>query len=116
MSEHSKADHNYQTTVATVVSVARRAKSIFENSSEPARKRAFLNLILQNPTVNEKKLYFTIASPFNLVLADRPNWLDMVRDIGTFWKTNKEHIWLPNIKQGFFGITQPTAEEMVKYR
>lgn len=42
--------------------------------------------------------------------------LDMVRDIGTFWKTNKEHIWLPNIKQGFFGITQPTEAEMANYR
>jgi len=77
MSEHSKADYEYQNTVATVISVARRAKTIFENSSEPARKRQFLNYILQNPTVNGKKLYFTIASPFNLVLelADSPNWL-----------------------------------------
>ncbi len=77
MSEHSKADFDYQTTVATVLSVARRAKTIFDNSSEPARKRAFLNYILQNPTVNGKKLYFTIASPFNLVLelASSPNWL-----------------------------------------
>lgn len=77
MSEHSKADYDYQTTVATVLSVARRAKNIFENSSEPARKRAFLSYILQNPTVNGKKLYFTIASPFNLVLelADSPIWL-----------------------------------------
>jgi len=76
ISEHQKADYDYQTTVATVLSVARRAKTIFENSSEVAGKRAFLNYILQNPTVNEKKLYFTIASPFNLVLelADCPNW------------------------------------------
>ncbi len=61
MSEHSKADYEYQNTVATVISVARRAKTIFDNSSEPARKRQFLNYLLQNPTVNEKKLYFTIA-------------------------------------------------------
>jgi DNA invertase Pin-like site-specific DNA recombinase len=77
MSEHSKADYDYQTTVATLISVARRAKTIFDNSSEPARKRQFLNYILQNPTINGKKLYFTIASPFNLVLelASNPNWL-----------------------------------------
>jgi hypothetical protein len=43
LSEHRKADYDYQTTVATVISVARRAKTIFENSSEPAEKRAFLN-------------------------------------------------------------------------
>ena len=77
MSEHSKADYDYQTTVATVLSVARRAKTIFDNSSEPSRKRAFLNYILQNPTVNGKNLEFAIASPFNLILelADNPNWL-----------------------------------------
>lgn len=77
MSEHRKADYDYQTTVATVLSVARRARTIFENSSEPDKKRAFLNYLLQNPTVDGKNLYFTIASPFNLVLelADSPNWL-----------------------------------------
>jgi len=83
MSEHNKADYDYQTTVATVLSVARRAKSIFENSSEVAGKRAFLSMILQNPVINEKKLVFTIASPFNLVLelADRPNWLRTWDDV-----------------------------------
>ena len=53
MSEHSKADYEYQNTVATVISGARGA-TIFDNSSEPARKRQFLNYILQNPTVKEK--------------------------------------------------------------
>jgi len=77
MSEHQKADYDYQTTVATVFSVARRAKAIFENSSDIAGKRQFLSFILQNPIVNDKKLSFTIASPFNLVLelAESPNWL-----------------------------------------
>ncbi|HEY0220996.1 MAG TPA: recombinase family protein [Candidatus Paceibacterota bacterium] len=76
LQEHTKADYEYQTTVATVISVARRAKEIFE-SSEISEKRALLNLLLQNPVVDEKKLYFSIASPFNLVLelADNPNWL-----------------------------------------
>jgi len=89
LSEHRKADYDYQTTVATVISVARRAKTIFENSSDVAGKRAFLNYILQNPTVKEKKLCFTIASPFNLVLelADSPNWLPLVDKFRTLnWK------------------------------
>ena len=77
LSEHRQADYEYQTTVSTVVSVARRAKEIFENCSEPIQKRAFLNYLLQNPTVNKKKLYFSIASPFNLVLelSDSPDLL-----------------------------------------
>ncbi len=80
MSEHQKADYNYQTTIATVLSVARRAKTIFENSSDIAGKRQFLSYLLQNPTVNEKKLSFEIASPFNLVLelADCPTWLPLL--------------------------------------
>ena len=68
LSEHRKADYDYQTTVATVISLARRARAIFDGCSEVAEKRAFLNLILQNPTVNGKKLAFTLASPFNLIL------------------------------------------------
>ncbi len=72
LSEHREADYEYQTTVSTVISVARRAKDLSENCSDPMQKRAFLNFILQNPNVNAKKLDFTIASPFNLVfdLAD----------------------------------------------
>ena len=77
LQEHSKADFDYKTTIGTIVSLARRAKSIFENCSEPAKKRMFLSLLLQNPAIKEKKLYFTIASPFDLVLklSDNPSWL-----------------------------------------
>jgi len=42
--------------------------------------------------------------------------LDIAREIGTFWKENKAHIWIPNIKQGFFGITRPSEAEMRKYK
>ena len=88
MSEHQKADYDYQTTVATVISVSRRAKAIFENSSEVAGKRAFLNYILQNPIVTGKTLSFELKKPFDLVLnlayaqtktatisSNRPIWL-----------------------------------------
>ena len=77
LSEHREADYEYQTTISSVISVARRSREIFENCSEPIQKRAFLNYLLQNPTVKRKKLCFTIASPFNLVLelADSPDLL-----------------------------------------
>jgi hypothetical protein len=59
---------------------------LFESSEVP-EKRQILKLLLQNPTVNGKKLEFSIASPFNLVLelADSPNWLptlDAFRTLG----------------------------------
>jgi len=76
LEEHTKADYDYKTTITTIISVARRAKEIFKGS-EIYEKRVLLNYLLQNPTVNGKKLDFAIASPFNLVLelADNPNWL-----------------------------------------
>jgi site-specific DNA recombinase len=77
LSEHRIADYDYQTTVSTVLSVARRAMEIFENCSEPAEKRTFLNYILQNPTLEGKKLEFNLASPFDTILelANSPEWL-----------------------------------------
>ena len=100
MSEHSKADYDYQTTVATVISVARRAKTIFENSSDVAGKRQFLSGLLQNPTVNGKELCFSIASPYNLVLelADNPNWLRLVDEFRTLnWGSIKSELQFSGI-------------------
>jgi len=56
--------------------LATRVKVIFE-SSEIHEKQALLNYLIQNPTVNGKKLCFSIASPFNLVLelSGNPVWL-----------------------------------------
>lgn len=84
MEEHTKGDHDYQTTVATVFSLARRAKEIFE-SSEPAEKRAFLNYLLQNPTVRDKKLEFTMRSPYNVILE-----LAGCPSRGDYWESNPD--------------------------
>ena len=100
LSEHREADYEYQTTVASLISVARRSKEIFENCSEPVEKRAFLRMILQNPVVNRKKLCFSIASPFNLVLelADRPNLLPLVDRFRTLnWKRIKSELQFSGI-------------------
>jgi len=67
LEEHTTADQDYKIHVATVFNIARHMKEIFE-SSEPLEKRAFLNFLLQNPTVSGKKLDFTLRKPFNLIL------------------------------------------------
>jgi len=85
--EHTRADHDYKTTVGTVVSVARRAREIFD-SSETYEKRQFINFLIQNPVLKNKELDFELRKPFKLVLdlatlqskttsltADRPTWL-----------------------------------------
>ncbi len=66
-SEYTKADHEYHIHVGTVLNLSRRIGDIFE-SSEVEEKRAILNFLLQNPTVEDKKLVFTLRKPFNTVL------------------------------------------------
>jgi len=67
LQEYTKADHDYHIHVSTVLDLSRRMGEIFE-SSELAEKRAILGYLLQNPTVKDKKLEFTLKKPFNTVL------------------------------------------------
>ena len=87
---YTKADKNYLLTVSKVFSIAKRAKEIFE-SSEISEKRALLAYLIQNPVVNRKKLYFSITSPFNLILdlTSNPNWLAW-RDSFRTWMANNK--------------------------
>jgi hypothetical protein len=85
--EHTKADHDYKTTVGTVLSIARRAKQIFDRS-EIHEKRQLINFMIQDAVLDDRKIDFTLKKPFNLVLdlstlqskttsvsADRFTWL-----------------------------------------
>ena len=67
LGEHTQADHDYKTTVATVLSVARRSREIFEGA-ELHEKRQFINFLVQNPELKDRKLLLELRSPFNLVL------------------------------------------------
>ena len=78
LEEHLRADTDYKTAIATVFSVAKRAEEIFL-SSEVEEKRQLLNFLLQNPVVNGKNLYYTMKSPFNVLLN-----IDTVTDWGDY--------------------------------
>jgi len=41
--------------------------------------------------------------------------LDMVAEIGTFWKLNPLTTYLPNLKDGLYPLVRPTAEELAGY-
>lgn len=116
LQQHTQADENYYITAGTVLNLAKGALELFDSSEIP-RKREILNYLLQNCTANGKKLEFTMRSPFNhiLELTNRPIGLDVVREVITFWKTNKEHIYIPNYRDGLFKITQPTEAEMAEF-
>jgi hypothetical protein len=92
MSEHQRADYDYQTTITTVISVARRAKTIFENSSDIAGKRAFLNFILQNPIVTDKPYPFSLVIELanaqikiGAISDNCPSWLRWRDDVRTYF-------------------------------
>src|SRR5580700_2397148 len=67
MQSHSDADEQFYLTANMTLNIAKRAKEIFV-SSEVDEKRQFLGFLLQNCELNEKKLDFTMRSPFNLLL------------------------------------------------
>ena len=67
MEEHSRADHDYKTSVGTIVSVARRSREIFEGA-ELHEKRQFINFLVQNPKLKDRELVFELKRPMNTVL------------------------------------------------
>ncbi len=84
LEEHTKADESYYITASTVFNLAKDALELFE-SSEVDEKRAILNYILQNYTVNEKTPCITMRSPFKelLSLTNQPIGLRVWEDVRT---------------------------------
>jgi len=70
------AEDNYYLTANYLLELASRAKELFE-SSEVEQRRQLINLVLQNPRVEGKKVRYEVIKPFNLILdcADRQSWL-----------------------------------------
>jgi hypothetical protein len=50
-----------------VLSLAKRSSDIFE-SSEPSEKRQFVKFLLQNPTIDNKKLEYSLRKLFDTLL------------------------------------------------
>jgi len=63
---HSDADESFYLTANMVLSISKRVLPIFQ-SSEIEEKRQILDFLLQNCTLKEKTLEFTMRSPFNLI-------------------------------------------------
>lgn len=67
LEDHTRADESYYLTASTVLGLAKNALELFERS-EVAEKRAILNYLLQNYTVDGKKPCVSLRSPFNEIL------------------------------------------------
>jgi site-specific DNA recombinase len=71
-----KAEDNYYLNVNYLLQLANKAYNLFV-SSEIEEKRQLLKLLLQNPTLDGKKVRFTLLKPFDTILnyADSQLWL-----------------------------------------
>ena len=98
LEEYTKADHQYHIHVGTVLNLARRVGEIFD-SSEIEEKRAILNFLLQNPTVDGKKLEFSLRKPFDtiLALAHHPSGLRLVDDVITYFRATDTYFFIPKL-------------------
>lgn len=94
LKEHTQADENYHVKVATVLKLAKNALALFKSSEVP-EKRAILNMMLQNCTVDGKKPEFSMKSPYSTIyeLAQQPTLLgDLDAFRNTNWKKALEDI------------------------
>ena len=66
MERHVNADESFHVTANMVLSLARRARTIFE-SSEVEEKRQLLNFVFQNLELKEKKLFVDYREPFKMI-------------------------------------------------
>ena len=68
----------------TLLSVASRAAELFERS-KTAQKRELLAFVFSNLRLRDKKLEFTLRSPFDLMVnrADHASWLAFLNTVRT---------------------------------
>jgi len=69
-------DEDYYTTGFYLLKLANKDPAIFK-SSEPEVKRQLINLVGQNPTINDETLCATYRNPFSMFAkgASSHNWL-----------------------------------------
>jgi len=70
------AEKEYYMTTARLVELGSRSADIFTRS-KPMEKRALINFVLQNATIEGDKLRYEAKFPFNMVLKYAPSssWL-----------------------------------------
>lgn len=74
----NKADHEYYITASYILSLANRAYDLFL-SSEPMIKRQLLKLLLQNCSIDNGSLRYTLNYPFSEIFSytSRHKWLPL---------------------------------------
>jgi site-specific DNA recombinase len=89
MQKHVKADEAFYITAHTILSLASRARDLFE-SSEVEEKRQLLNFVFQNLTLEREKLAHTVREPFSLIMNMKacPSGWEQLDEFRTFeWES-----------------------------
>lgn len=91
-----KAEDEYYLTANYLLQLANKAYELFE-SSEIEQKRQLLKLILQNPTLEGRKVRYFVQKPFDTILdcADNKLWLALIEYVTTFFKEQLEILSYP---------------------
>lgn len=66
LESYTEADESYHITAKTVLSLAQRAEELFE-SSEVVEKRQLISFVFQNLSIKEKRLDYSLRSPFDVI-------------------------------------------------
>jgi len=84
INQHTKADENYYITANTVLNLCQRAHEIFKMATIE-EKQKLLNFLLQNLTLDGKKLQYKLKAPFDSVLkaTECSTGLGLWDDVGT---------------------------------
>lgn len=79
-----QANREYYLTTSRLVEIGSRSADIFSRS-KPHEKRALLNLVVQNVTLDGEKVRYKAKFPFSMVLKYAPssNWLPLADDLRT---------------------------------
>lgn len=83
--KYGKADKEFYVTASRILELANRAAEIFE-SSKAEQKRQLLQFLLQNSTLDGKKVDFTLKKPFDAILtaSKTEDWLPSPNRTRTF--------------------------------
>jgi hypothetical protein len=81
---HGKADKEFYITASRILELANKATRILE-SSKAEQKRQLLQFLLQNSTLDGKRVDFTLKKPFDgiLIASKTEDWLACWDDFRT---------------------------------
>ena len=91
--KYSELKSEYELSIDTIFSLARRSKEIFE-SSEVWEKNMLLRFLLQNPVLDERNLIFNLESPFDILLTEGD-----IKQKSQIWSeiSDDSSLWLPEL-------------------